>query len=140
MHIISSCERLWHQLRLTQANLCYSTKVKLIQEVCTRWSMLNSICINRDALNTLALQSDHACIKRYMLNDQEFILIDDKGNFLKPFKNLTEILSGRHCVTVSILYPLYNLVQKELKNFICTKTQLISLKDFVLLVSKKKIC
>ena len=123
--ILSKCRKivgLFHhssilhdELKITQNELKYETKIKLIQEVPTRWNttfaMLDSIITNKDALVLISLKPENKTLKNLILNEDEFIFIDQICDILEPLSSLTDFLSGSKYATTSILYPsIYQLI------------------------------
>lgn len=99
------------KLRKTQRSLELEKRIKLKQDIVTRWNstfeMLESILINKDVL--IEICKEHCkslkVIKSNMLDESEFRLIELLCELLLPIKCLTENLSGSKYATISILYP-----------------------------------
>ena len=123
------------KLKEIQATLNYETCNKLVQDVNHRWNsqydMLDSICVNKDALKTISLLPNISkSIERYVPEDSEFKTIDELCDLLKPLKDLTVLLSGSEYCTINFLFPtIYNLtvnIYPEM-NFHCIEIK--NLKD-----------
>lgn len=99
------------KLRKTQCELNLEKKIKLKQDVVTRWNstfdMLESIILNKEALITLCKDSCKSLksIKINMLDEGELKVIESLCDLLSPIKSLTEALSSCKSVTISLLYP-----------------------------------
>ena len=139
-HLVGSfkhSDSLNSKLLETQNALGYEIKIKLIQDVVTRWNstfkMLESIIINEDALKSMAMLPECKCIKDYVPNSEEFDLIKEICKILVPLNDLTEVLSGSRYCTISILMPsIYGLLNYELnevnilhKDIVFLKTELL---------------
>jgi hypothetical protein len=110
----------------------YSTRIKLIQDVSTRWNstydMLDSICTNRDALKEMFTHPENRALNNHALNENEFKFINEFCNLLHPLCEFTELLSGSNYITSSILYPvLFNLIYHQLTSMHLVNAQLIVL-------------
>ena len=95
--------------------------------------MLDSICVNRDAIKTLSLKPENKSLKNAILNEQEFFVVEELCNILEPLKNLTESISGSFYCTNSILYPsFYNLIHYHIPGLNFTTTLIKNLRDELL--------
>ena len=126
--------QLQNKLKDAQNKLKYSSKIKLVQDVPTRWNsshdMLESICINADALKLLNLDPEIKSIKSNVPNEADFIVLNELCILLQPLKDLTEMLSVSKYVSISILYPvIYNLLNFQLPSLEISNINLSELKE-----------
>ena len=75
-HLVGSfrhSEGLLRRLREKQIEYHYEVKIKLVQDVATRWNstldMIDSIISNRDALLSMALNPENKAIRAYVPNE-----------------------------------------------------------------------
>lgn len=130
----SHSEGLNRRLKVKQDELGLERKVKLVQEVSTRWNstldMLDSILTNEDPLKCMSVESVNNCIANNVPNEIEFDFIYGFYKLLKPLKELTVYFSGSSYVTTSILHPsLYQLVNNVLPSFDFSDSKLNILRD-----------
>ena len=111
-HLVGSfrhSDGLLRRLKEKQRQLDYDVKIKLVQNVSTRWNstldMVDSILTNKDAICSMALDPINSCIKDYVPLETEFSLLDELSILLQPLQELTKVFSGRMYVTSTILYP-----------------------------------
>lgn len=107
-------------------------KNKLVQDIKTRWNsthdMLLSIYNNQVPLKSMEL--DHSLTSGSIPNDEEMNTICELCTLLEPAKNLTVLLSGRHYVTITHVFPqLYSLLNYELDEFDFENSDIRALKD-----------
>jgi hypothetical protein len=79
--------------------------------------MLDSIFINKDALQLMALENVNKCIQEYVrtIGESNFDKIDELCKLLKPLNGSTEVLSGSKYRTISLLFPfVYSLIAVDL--------------------------
>ena len=97
------------RLREKQQEYHYEVKIKLVQDVSTRWNstldMIDSILSNKDALLSMALNVENKTIKPFVPDENEFSVLDDLSNLLEPLKELTTSFSGKLYSTITCLYP-----------------------------------
>ena len=102
-------ETLARKLKEKQEELQLERKIKLVQCVPTRWNsqldMKDSILINQDPLISLSIDRSNSCIKNYVPNENEFIILSQISSLLQPFKELTTIFSSQSYNSISLLYP-----------------------------------
>ncbi|CAF1130762.1 unnamed protein product, partial [Brachionus calyciflorus] len=106
-------------LREKQEIMNYETKIKLIQEVPTRWNstfdMIESVVLNKDAILSMSYESFNSVIKDKVPSHVEFTIIEEYCLLFEKIKDLTEILSGSNYTTISIVFPaIFTLVNYEL--------------------------
>lgn len=102
-----------------QLNCNYTRK--LVQDVSTRcnstFDMLESILFNKEILLSMSYEQVNQTIRDKVLNASESMLAEDYCDLMESFKDLTEILSARNYVTMSIIFPaLFALINYELIN------------------------
>ena len=91
---------------------------KLSQDVSTRWNstylMIESILRNQEPLLDIFHDRDY---KQAKLSEQEFSILDQVHSILKPFKELTDLISGSKYVTATAIFPaIYSLFHTILPN------------------------
>jgi hypothetical protein len=111
-HLVGSfrhSEGLLSRLREKQQEYHYEVKIKLVQDVTTRWNstldMVDSILSNKDALMSMALNIENKTIKQFVPDETEFSILEDLSNLLEPLKELTTSFSGKLYSTITSLYP-----------------------------------
>jgi hypothetical protein len=92
-HLVGSfrhSEGLLRRLREKQQEYHYEVKIKLVQDVTTRWNstldMVDSILSNKDALMSMALNLENKTIKQFVPDETEFSILEDLSNLLEPLK------------------------------------------------------
>ena len=111
-HLVGSfrhSEGLLRRFREKQLEYHYEVKIKLVQDVVTRWNstldMIDSILSNKDALSSMALNIENKTIKPFVPDENEFSILEDLSNLLAPLKELTTSFSGKLYSTITCLYP-----------------------------------
>lgn len=152
-HIIAKCrklvgkfkhsEGLCRKLKAKQERLGLEFKLKLVQDVSTRWNstfdMLETILINKAPLVSIALEPENAPHDIEMLCDQEFSIIKDLCTILEPLKELTEFLSASSYTTCAIVYPaIYSLVHDFLPDIQLYDGDMIELKEEFVEILKRR--
>ncbi len=110
------------QLKDKQLAVNSQFRIKLVQDVCTRWNsvydMIHALNLNKSALESLIndrnLQRQNKTIETITRNfpsQSEFMIISDLLNLLRPLKELTLEFSAYKYTNCSILFPtIYGLV------------------------------
>lgn len=127
-------EALVKKLKEYQIKLDLEEKIKLVQDVPTRWNttldMIYSLIVNRDSINCLRL--NHKNLKfpcESYPNEKEFELLNDLYVLLQPIKDITELLSGSQYSTSSVSFPaMYDLITDELPKINITNHDVIVLR------------
>lgn len=118
-------------------------KLKLVQEVKTRWNSLfdscNSLIINQRPLTSVMAECKNEKIKTNFPTDYEFQLLNEFCDIFRPLKEITVSLSGSKYCTASIVFPtLYCLVRERLSNIQLKYSETINLKDKLCLAIEKR--
>ncbi|CAB5363285.1 unnamed protein product [Rhizophagus irregularis] len=117
-------------LSTVQKDIGYEESLHLIQDISTRW---NSSYLAWDRLiflqyAVLQLNINLSCslipeekadgnrLKKYMLKDNEWELLDELCNILAPFEKATRDFSGNTYVTLSQMFPIITNLTNSLKS------------------------
>ncbi len=68
--------------------------------------MVESIILNKDALLSMSFEPENSTIRDRMLNQSDLRLLEEFLVVFQCLKDITEILSGRTYVTISLIFPL----------------------------------
>jgi hypothetical protein len=136
-HLVGSfrfSEQLTRKLKEKQKELKVEDRIKLIQDVPTRWNstldMFLSIVANEGPLKAMNLDPENTTIHAYVPTTHEFELIKEFCKLLKPLKDLTKLLSGKNYLTINHLYPaVHNFMRYEYTEMDFKKEQINELKS-----------
>ena len=104
-----------HRLSEKQVELVGAPKTKLIQDVATRWNSLydsvNSVAINRQALTSIVNECTDVVLTQNFPSLNEFEILSEVCELLKPLKELTVCLRGSKFCTATMIFPtVYTLI------------------------------
>ncbi|KPU75502.1 uncharacterized protein Dana_GF26419 [Drosophila ananassae] len=115
----------------------------LVQSVDTRWNSCLDMLISFLSLSNkvaIVLINRASSVKGLpdMLTSNEIYLCQDFCDFLKPFKEATEKISGDNYVTVSMIIPLIALLVEKIRNLNVASNEGILTKELLLKVSEDR--
>lgn len=140
-HLVGSFNHnnaLKRELNVQQAQLNYATRIKLKAEVPARYafiySMVNSICINQQALERMALDTRfNATFKEYVPSSGTYEFLNELADLLCHLQEFITVMGASTYPVISKVYPLvYQLLNGTIEDLDIQYDSLSVLKDRLL--------